>query len=83
MAKQTPEIEEEDLDLVAIDGEVIRTMLRTQGQILGMLQSINIALLGLTANVGMANKITGDLNDNIGKLCDLNIKLTQFMEGKK
>jgi len=65
--------EEESLDLVAVDAEVIKGMIRTQGEIIGLLQNINMALLGLS-------KIIGIMANETGNLCNINADLAESLK---
>jgi len=80
MGKETLEFEEENLDLVAVDAEMIKTIVRTQGEIIGHLLNIDVALLGLVANMGMVGGMMNKLCDEITKICNTNTKLTQSLE---
>ena len=61
---------EENLDLVVVDAEMLKTMVRTQGQILGHLQNLYSAVILLSSEYA-------ELNEGIGIMADANKDLAK------
>lgn len=61
-------MEEDLLDLVVVDAEMIKTIVRTQGQILSYLENIYGAMLVLS-------EVNNDFNKHFGELVDGNKQL--------